>query len=128
MKKSTLKVLIYGAIVAPFAVGFYVANYTYKGCELRGGIWSEVGDYCISKDCREKEICGSRYDPRQYCDKVNVGDDLDQAYFWLGEPKKIVEKTTGKDYFWQAAMDNGTENYSVTATVKKQKITQLGCK
>lgn len=119
MHKSTLKTLAYGAMVTPFAIGFYVANYTQKGCQWRQGQWHISQQYCIAKDCREKENCGQRKEPNLYCDNVNVGDNLDNAYFWLGEPNKINDN----QYHWTA-----TQHAPITIETEKSTIIALTCK
>lgn len=115
-----IKALGFGVLVLPFVVGFYFANYTERGCAWRKGQWHESAQYCIALDCREKENCGKRSNPQAFCSQLSVGDNLDKAYFYLGEPSRIQ----GETYRWQTV---DSQNQGVEIRVVKQTIKHIAC-
>ena len=99
-------------------IGFYVANYTQKGCKIRNGQWNK--NYCVALDCREKENCGKRQNPSVFCQQLNIGDYIDSVYFWLGEPDQINQT----HYLWK---NPKLQSQKISAVIEENHLKSLNC-
>lgn len=108
------------ALVSLCFTGYLGWFHTKAGCEIRDGHWAPNGSYCITRSCYKSKNCGNWASPIKRCGNLEIGDDISEVFFQLGQPLSI----SGTIYTWRAYKDEGYLN----AEIEDGELKHLSCK
>ncbi len=100
-------------------VGYVGWFHTESGCGVRDGHWASNGSYCITRSCYKNQDCGNWASPIGRCNNLEIGDNISEVYFQLGQPLAI----DGTTYTWRTNKITG----QFVAEIDNDQLKDLSC-